>query len=129
MALGAATLLVGLLRDGSGDPAGFTAHDALALATIGGARAVGMDDRVGSLEVGKLADVVVHDTSGPQWNPPSTDVVAQLMWGSDGRSVRDVIVDGHHVVRDGTVVGIDVEALRAVAIERRDHFLALRRGR
>ena len=124
--LRAATLLVGLLRDGACDPFTFTAHDALALATIDGARAIGSGHLLGSLEVGKLADIVVHDTSGPQWIPPSTDVVMQLMWGSDGRSVSDVIVDGRHVVRDRVVVGVDLDALRSEATSRRDRLLAVR---
>lgn len=125
--LRAATLLVGLVRDASMDPHRLTAHDALALATIGGARAIGKGDRIGSLEVGKQADLVVHDRRGPQFVPLSTDPVVQLMWASDGRSVRDVVVAGRQVVRDGQCVTVDLDALRDEAARRRDHFLAARR--
>ena len=83
----AATLFVGLARDAAMDPFGMTAHDGLALATIGGARAIGKDDSIGSIDVGKQADLVVHDHHGPQFVPLSTDPVLQLMWASDGRSV------------------------------------------
>jgi 5-methylthioadenosine/S-adenosylhomocysteine deaminase len=125
--LRAATLLVGLVRDATMDPHRLTAHDALALATIRGARAIGKGDLIGSLEVGKQADLVVHDRRGPQFVPQSTDPVMQLMWASDGRSVRDVVVAGRQVVRDGRCVTVDLDALREEAARRRDHFLAARR--
>ena len=104
-----------------------TAHDGLALATIGGARAIGKGDSIGSIEVGKQADLVVHDRRGPQFVPRSTDPVLQLMWASDGRSVRDVLIAGREVVRDGRCVTVDLDALRDEAARRRDHFLAARR--
>ena len=125
--LRAATLFVGLARDAAMDPFGMTAHDGLALATIGGARAIGKGDSIGSIEVGKQADLVVHDRRGPQFVPLSTDPVLQLMWASDGRSVRDVLVAGQQVVRDGQCVTVDLDGLRDEAARRRDHLLAGRR--
>jgi len=80
--------------------------------TIRGAEAIGMADRIGSLEPGKRADLVVHDTSGPQWAPRSADPVLQLVWASDGRSVRDVVVDGRAVIRGGRCTTVDLDALR-----------------
>ena len=121
--LRAAALFVGLARDRAGDPASFTAHDALALATSAGAAAIGKAGVLGSLAVGQRADIVVHDRQGVQWLPPSTDPVRQLIWGSDGRSVRDVVIDGRVVVRDGRCVTVDLDALRGAAIARRDHLL------
>src|SRR3546814_19132207 len=73
-----------------------------------------MDSRIGSLEVGKLADLVVHDASGPQWAPDG-DVALQLVWGTDGRTVRDVVVGGDVVVRDGRSTSVDELALAAAA--------------
>lgn len=122
--LRAAALFVGLVRDRSRDPFSMTAHDALALATIGGARAIGKGDIVGSIEVGKQADLVVHDTLAPQFTPRGTDPIRQLIWASDGRSVRDVLIAGRPVVRDGRCITVDVEALRTEANLRRDFFLA-----
>jgi 5-methylthioadenosine/S-adenosylhomocysteine deaminase len=124
--LRAAALFVGLARDAAMDPFGLTAGDGLALATIDGARAIGKALSIGSIEVGKLADLVVHDRTGPQFVPPSTDPVLQLVWGSDGRSVRDVVIDGREVVRDGRCVTVDLDALRAEATARRDHLIASR---
>ena len=125
--LRAAALFVGLARDMAVDPFGITAADGLALATIGGARAIGKGDDIGSIEVGKHADLVVHDRRGPQFVPLSTDPVLQLIWASDGRSVRDVVVAGQQVVRDGVCITVDLDSLRQEAAQRRDRLLAERR--
>ena len=116
--LRAATLFVGLARDGELDAFSLTAQHALELATIRGAEAIGLDHRIGSLEPGKQADVVVHDTGGPQWVPRSPDPVVQLMWASDGRSVNDVVIAGRVVVRDRRCVTVDVDAAAATAADR-----------
>lgn len=112
-----AALFAGLAKDTRVDPTGFGAHDALELLTIKGAEALGVDDAVGSLEVGKQADIVVHDRTEIEWIPNSPDPVLQLIWGSDGRSVRDVYVAGRHVVRDSTVTTVDVASLQQAAVE------------
>ena len=124
--LRAATLFVGLARDQAMDPFSFTAHDALALATIDGARAIGKAHQIGSLEVGKQADIVVHRTRGPQWTPRSTDPVRQLIWASDGRSVNDVLVAGRQVVRDARCITVNIDDLRDAAAAERDRLLASR---
>jgi 5-methylthioadenosine/S-adenosylhomocysteine deaminase len=106
-----AALFAGLAKDTLVDPTVFGAHDALELLTIKGAQALGIDDVVGSLEVGKQADVVVHDRTNLEWIPNSPDPVLQLIWGSDGRSVRDVFVAGRQVVADTVLLGADMQAL------------------
>ena len=117
-----AALFAGLLRDRSGDPASFTALDALALATIGGARAIGMGERIGSIEVGKEADLVAFGGTGYEWLPLGADPYLQLVWGTDGRSVRDVWVAGRQVVRSGRIVTVDVEAAAAAASARAERL-------
>ena len=121
--LRAGALLVGVVRDSASDPYALTAHDALALATIGGARAIGKGDVIGSIEVGKQADLVVHSTRGPQFTPRGTDPVRQLVWASDGRSVEHVLVAGRQVVRDGRCATVDLDLLRDEARSRRDRLL------
>ena len=121
--LRAGALLVGVVRDSASDPYALTAQDALALATIDGARAIGKGDVIGSLEVGKQADLVVHSTRGPQFTPRGTDPVRQLVWASDGRSVEHVLVAGRQVVRDGRCVTVDLDLLRDEARSRRDRLL------
>jgi 5-methylthioadenosine/S-adenosylhomocysteine deaminase len=105
-----AALACGLARDVRIDPTRFGAATAFELATIRGADAVGMADRIGSLEPGKLADVVIHDTRTITWTPRG-DHALQLVWGTDGRTVRDVIVGGEIVVRDGRCTNVDEDAL------------------
>jgi 5-methylthioadenosine/S-adenosylhomocysteine deaminase len=105
-----AAVAAGLAKDTRIDPTWFGAHEVLEWATIGGAEAIGMADRIGSIEVGKLADLVVHDASGPAWAPDG-DVALQLVWGTDGRTVRDVVVGGEVVVRDGRATLLDEGAL------------------
>ena len=107
----AARLFAGLVKDSEGDPTRFGAGHALALATIDGARAIGMDHELGSLEIGKRADVVVVDTTGPIWTPHADDPMIALVWTGGGRSVRDVVASGRVVVRDRSCVGVDLGSL------------------
>lgn len=111
-----AALFAGLAKDVPSDPTVFGAHDALELLTIRGAEALGVADSVGSIEVGKQADIVVHDRTRIEWIPNSPDPVLQLVWGSDGRSVRDVWVAGNRVVKDGSITALDVQALTDDAV-------------
>ena len=108
--LRAAAAAAGIARDTRIDPTRFGAHEAFELATIAGAEAIGMADRIGSLEPGKQADIVIHRASGWGWSPRG-DIGLQLVWGTDGRSVRDVFIAGREVVRDGRCVTVDTDAL------------------
>jgi len=117
-----AALAAGIARDTRLEPQRFGAHQAFELATIVGAEAIGMADRIGSLEVGKKADIVVHDATDHGWTPRG-DVAMQLVWGTDGRSVRDVFIAGRQVVRDGRCTTVDVGALRAEAQARQRSLL------
>jgi len=117
-----AALAAGIARDTRLEPQRFGAHQAFELATIAGAEAIGMADRIGSLEVGKQADIVVHDATDHGWTPRG-DVAMQLVWGTDGRSVRDVFIAGRQVVRDGRCTAVDVGALRAEAQARQRSLL------
>jgi 5-methylthioadenosine/S-adenosylhomocysteine deaminase len=118
-----AALFVGLVRDRAEDPMSITAADGFALATVLGAEAVGLGDRVGSIEVGKRADLVLHDLTAPQFTPRATDPVRQLVWASDGRTVTDVVIDGRVVVRDRACVTVDLAPLRAEAAARQRFML------
>jgi len=79
---------------------------ALEMATLNGARALGLDHDLGSIEVGKKADLVLFDTRRPEWrnlfNPVNT-----LVYNADGRSVHTVIVDGRVVVQNYTPLFVD----------------------
>src|SRR3546814_16575736 len=62
-------LVAGLVKDARRDPTRFPAEQAFEMATLGGARALLAQDEIGSSEVGKRADLVLHDRERPEWNP------------------------------------------------------------
>jgi 5-methylthioadenosine/S-adenosylhomocysteine deaminase len=109
-----AALAAGLARDTRIDGTRFGAGTAFEVATIRGAEAIGMEREIGSIEPGKLADLVVHDTRTITMSPPG-DHALQLVWGTDGRTVRDVVVDGVIVVRDRRCTRVDEDALLTAA--------------
>lgn len=117
-----AAVAAGIARDGRLDPERFGAHQAFELATIAGAQAVGMGERIGSLEPGKQADIVVHRAVGGGWSPRG-DVGLQLVWSTDGRSVNDVWVAGTQVIRDGHSTTVDEQALYAEAAKAQQGLL------
>jgi 5-methylthioadenosine/S-adenosylhomocysteine deaminase len=94
-----------------------------ALATVDGAEAIGAGAALGSIEVGKAADLAVLDTRSIAWTPRG-DLALQLVWGAGSGSVRDVVVDGEVVVRDGRPTRVDIDALRAEAADRSAALLA-----
>jgi len=86
------------------------AREAFELATIDGARALGIDSEVGSLERGKRADVVVVRIDGPHVEPGG-DAWSRLVYGCTSRDVTHVLVDGELVVSNGIHTRLDAEAL------------------
>jgi 5-methylthioadenosine/S-adenosylhomocysteine deaminase len=93
-------------KDGRLDAHAVPAEQALEMATLLGARALGMDRDIGSLEVGKKADLVLFDTRRAEWSA-LLDPVNNLVYSADGRSVRMVVADGRVVVDEGRVVFAD----------------------
>jgi len=92
-----------------------SAELALELATIGGARALGMDDRIGSLEPGKEADAVVIDRRGETHLSPPAALIPNLIYGNGPSpdAVARVLIGGKTVVKDGEHVGLDrIDAVR-----------------
>jgi 5-methylthioadenosine/S-adenosylhomocysteine deaminase len=114
--LGAARLLAAFEGD-RGGPTRIRADQAFGLATIDGARAIGMGELIGSIEAGKAADLVVLDTRDIAWTPRG-DLALHLVWGGVSNTVRDVLVDGKVVVRDRKITTVDVDSLRAEAADR-----------
>ena len=90
------------------------ARRALRLATIDGARALGLGDLTGSLEVGKRADFVVVRTDGVHAEP-GPDVLSKLVYACTARDVVHVVVDGQILVKDGEPVRHDPTAVAARA--------------
>lgn len=103
-------LVAGLFKDARRDPTIFPAEDAFAMATRNGARGLQALDEFGSIEVGKQADLVLHDTDRPEWRPLH-NVANQLVWSADGRGVHTVFVGGRRVVENYRCTTIDEEDL------------------
>jgi cytosine/adenosine deaminase-related metal-dependent hydrolase len=91
-----------------------SARDVLRMATRGGAQAMLLDDAIGSIEVGKRADLVLYDLSAPWWTPLN-DPVQQLVYGENGGSVDTVLVDGRVVVDGRRITTFDADAVLAEA--------------
>ena len=108
-----------LAKHTTGDPTKAPAAAVLEMATIGGARALGMEDRIGSLEAGKRADVVVVgvDRAGMR---PVYDPVSHLVYVAKGADVRDVVIEGRVVMKDRKVLTLPEDAVIAEADRLRD---------
>ena len=92
-------------------PESLPAAQVLEMATLGGARALGLESEIGSIEVGKRADLTVLDLSGPHAQPEAADLVSRLVYSARAADVRHVIVDGKVVVRDGVLKTADVDEI------------------
>ncbi len=105
-----------LLQKALHGPEAIPAQQALRMATIGGARALGLEKEIGSLEIGKRADVVVVNLNALH-AIPSTDLVSALVYSAQTADVRSVVVDGQVLMKDGKLLTIEgksvvVEAAR-----------------
>src|SRR5205809_3680260 len=110
-------------------PDALPAARALELATLGGARALGLESEIGSIEAGKCADLVVLDLDGPHAQPEDADLISRIVYSARAADVRHVIVDGRIVVRGGVLktadtaeirrkANVEARALRAKALDR-----------
>jgi 5-methylthioadenosine/S-adenosylhomocysteine deaminase len=92
--------LAALLQKPLFGPTALPAHEAFTMATLGGARVLNAEDKVGSLEIGKRADIVVVKRDHPSV-ATVTDPYSALVYSCTGRDVRDVWIDGRLIVRNG----------------------------
>jgi 5-methylthioadenosine/S-adenosylhomocysteine deaminase len=92
------------------DAAAMTAPRILEMATLGGARGVGMDKEIGSLEVGKRADIAVFALDRA-FASPVHEPVSSLVYSMSGSECRTVLVDGQILMLDGRLTTIDEEAV------------------
>lgn len=122
-----ASLAVLTAREAHEDRTYLVAEDVLDMATRSGARAVGLEDRIGSIEVGKRADLVIHTLNRPELMPV-TDLTRNLVYAAGSRSIRTVIVDGAVILDDGAFVRLDEPRLLA-RINEASRALFVRMGR
>jgi 5-methylthioadenosine/S-adenosylhomocysteine deaminase len=98
------------------DPEVLPASQAFEMATMGGARVLGLEKEIGSLETGKRADLITIDLDAPN-AVPMYDVYSQLVYALKGSNVLDVVVNGREIVRDRRVLTLDQPAVIAKARE------------
>ncbi len=115
-------LVSGLFKDSREDITQLPAWQVLDFITTNAATALQMSHAVGSLEAGKKADFVCHDTWRPEWMPVM-NVVNQLVWSADGRSVHSVWVDGLRVIDNYRSTMLDEDDLYAKAQEAGDAII------
>ena len=111
----AALLPKGLLLD----PTAMPAREAFAMATIGGARALGLDHLIGSLEVGKRADIAVLDLNCvhnvPRFELSPDNTFSQLVYAAKAHDVKHVMINGRWVMRDRSLLTVDEERVQSEA--------------
>ena len=91
-----------------GDASQFTIEQALKALTIEGAKALGLEDKIGSLEVGKQADFIAIQPKGRIHLYPLENMLSHLVYAVKGSDVQDVYIAGEQVVRDGQVLTVNV---------------------
>jgi 5-methylthioadenosine/S-adenosylhomocysteine deaminase len=92
------------------DPTVMPSRVVLEMATLGGARVLGLEKEIGSLEVGKKADIIILDLNRPHLQPVY-NIVSQLVYSAVGADVRDVIIDGKLVMHNRQLLTLDEETI------------------
>jgi 5-methylthioadenosine/S-adenosylhomocysteine deaminase len=116
-----------LLQKALHGPEVLPASRVLRMATIDGARALGLDAEIGSLEVGKRADVAVVDLNRLHTSPEA-DVVSSLVYAAGASDVRSVVIDGRLVMRDRELMTVDEADVVADANAQAELLLARATG-
>jgi 5-methylthioadenosine/S-adenosylhomocysteine deaminase len=90
------------------DPTVLDARTVLTLATIGGARVLGMEDRIGSVETGKCADLICVNMDRPHLTPVY-QIYSHLVYAASGADVTTAIINGKFVMRDRKLLHVDLD--------------------
>jgi len=110
------------------DPTIMPAWEVLRMATIEGAQALGLEQEIGSIEIGKKADLILVDLSALNLMPtlvePIRNIVPNLVYAATGREVTLVMVDGQILLRNGRLVAIDEAAVIAEVQQRAEEVAA-----
>jgi cytosine/adenosine deaminase-related metal-dependent hydrolase len=116
--------LAALLQKLRHGPETLSGHEALALATRNGARAIGLKDAIGCLEPGMAGDLVILDMSRPElWGADGVDLHDLLVFGGSRAHVKHVAVAGQVLVQDGQLQHLDLGEIRQRATQAIDRVL------
>ncbi len=116
--------LAALLHKPRTGPTSMSAMTVLEMATLNGARALGQENDIGSLEPGKKADLAVVDLSDARSTPNANDVVSTLVYSGQSSAVRDVFIDGRQVMRNREVLTLREADVLAAAKTHASRMLA-----
>jgi len=106
------------------DAAALPTRYILDMATMNGARAIGKQDEIGSLEVGKKADLIALDLDETGWTPfHGQDYYTALVYAVGGYHVRDVMVDGRWLMRDNNMLTVDYGKAKQGLEEQHDRLM------
>lgn len=105
------------------DPTVLPAKEVLAMATIEGAKLLGWEDRIGSIETGKAADLILVDLQGLHLQPLYR-IYSHLVYSADGQDVSTVVVNGKILMQDRQLLTLDEEQIKSDAMQYRDQILA-----
>lgn len=108
----------------TGDPTAISAQQALLMATREGARALDLDDEIGTLEAGKKADIILVDFDKPHLTPRH-NVVSHLVYAAKAADVDTVLIDGKVLLRDGQFTALDAKQISAEATARAQKLAVL----
>lgn len=117
------TLLALLQKGVNLDPGLIPASTALKIATLNGAKALGIESITGSLEAGKQADIIVIDTSGPRYCP-RTDLLHHLVYSGSDADVVLTMVGGDILYENGKITFADIDEIKANAQRYSEKILA-----
>lgn len=97
------------------DPTALTAYEILEMATIGGAKALNWEKEIGTLEVGKCADIILIDLNKLHYYP-FNNIVSDLVYSSQGSDVKTTIINGQIIMQNYQFLTIDIEKIKAEAM-------------
>ena len=112
-----------LLQKALHGPEVIPAGRALRIATIDGARALGLENEIGSLEIGKRADVIVVGLDRFHSIPRAPNLASTLVYSAQANDVRDVVIDGAVVMRERKLVNANEESIVADAMLQRKSLM------
>ncbi len=112
-----------LLQKAMHGPEVMPAKQALRIATIAGAKALGLEKEIGTLEIGKRADVMVVNLDALHSTPGASDPVSALVYSAQTSDVQSVVIDGQLVMRDRELLTLDERAVRQDANRERAELM------
>ncbi len=104
------------------NPNALTAVEALRMATVNGAKALGLENQIGSIEVGKKADLIIVDPRRPHLFP-NINPISNIVYSATGADVRSVMIDGKLVMEDNQVLTLDEDSILKAASDKAEKLL------